>query len=113
MALCARPLRFQTATAAASLRQTSMLDVRKLQKKVVLSSSSSQSIYRELTRSVCQQEIADLREQLRDVMFFLEAQEKLANTTDVSQEEIQEGQVIVGATASPSAVGRKGHKKRR
>ncbi|XP_025089769.1 BRCA1-associated protein-like [Pomacea canaliculata] len=60
-----------------------------------------------------EKEIADLREQLRDVMFFLEAQEKLANTTDVSQEEIQEGQVIVGATASPSAVGRKGHKKRR
>lgn len=73
----------------------------------------NRDIYRELTRSVCQQEIADLREQLRDVMFFLEAQEKLANTTDVSQEEIQEGQVIVGATASPSAVGRKGHKKRR
>lgn len=58
------------------------------------------------------QEITELREQLRDVMFYLEAQEKLSKTADVSQEEIQEGQVIVGASCS-SPVNRKGHKKRR
>ena len=60
------------------------------------------------------QEIQDLREQLRDVMFYLEAQQKLSSTTEVSQSEIQEGQVVVGATAStPSPAHRKGRKKDR
>ncbi|XP_076452554.1 BRCA1-associated protein-like [Babylonia areolata] len=64
-------------------------------------------------------EVEELREQLRDVMFYLEAQEKLAATSDVSQEEIQEGQVIVGAAAatspltSESAGGKKRSKKRK
>ncbi|KAK7480039.1 hypothetical protein BaRGS_00028676, partial [Batillaria attramentaria] len=59
-------------------------------------------------------EISELRDQLRDVMFYLEAQDKLANTADVSQEEIQDGQVIVGAAASsPSSSARRGRKKRK
>ncbi|KAL3856749.1 hypothetical protein ACJMK2_011472 [Sinanodonta woodiana] len=60
------------------------------------------------------QEIQDLKEQLRDVMFFVEAQQKLANTSDVSQEEIQEGQIIVGAASpNPAASGRRSRKKNR
>ena len=60
------------------------------------------------------QEVADLREQLRDVMFYLEAQQKLSSTQDVSQEEIQDGQVIVGAAAaSPDTAGKKRSKKRK
>ncbi|CAG5135763.1 unnamed protein product [Candidula unifasciata] len=58
------------------------------------------------------QEITELKEQLRDVMFYLEAQQKLANSTGVSQEEIQGGQVIVGAAAAPSHSGKKSRKKR-
>lgn len=58
-------------------------------------------------------EIAELRDQLRDVMFYLEAQDTLAKTTDVSQEEIQEGQVIVGAAAAPEASSKKRPKKKR
>ncbi|KAK3084604.1 hypothetical protein FSP39_016145 [Pinctada imbricata] len=57
-------------------------------------------------------EIQELREQLRDIMFYMEAQQKLASTTEVTQEEIQEGHVIVGATGnSPSARNKKGRKK--
>ncbi|ESO93398.1 hypothetical protein LOTGIDRAFT_206528 [Lottia gigantea] len=54
-------------------------------------------------------EIKDLKEQLRDVMFYLEAQQKLSNTTELSQEEIQDGHVIVGASASTSQSGKKGN----
>uniref|UniRef100_A0A0B7A5Q6 BRCA1-associated protein n=1 Tax=Arion vulgaris TaxID=1028688 RepID=A0A0B7A5Q6_9EUPU len=60
----------------------------------------------------CSQEIAELRDQLRDVMFYLEAQQKLTNSTGVSQEEIQGSQVIVGAAAAPSHSGKKTRKKR-
>ena len=59
------------------------------------------------------QEIKDLQEQLRDVMFYLEAQQKLSSTTEVSQEEIQEGQVIVGAAAGGGKGTKKGRKKGR
>jgi BRCA1-associated protein len=59
------------------------------------------------------QEIGDLREQLRDVMFFLEAQNTLSKTTDVSQEELQDGQVIVGAAASGESSAKKRSKKKR
>ncbi|OWF44883.1 BRCA1-associated protein-like [Mizuhopecten yessoensis] len=61
-----------------------------------------------------EKEIQELREQLRDVMFYLEAQQQLASTTAVSQEEIQEGQVVVGATGSaPSPSHKRGRKKDR
>ncbi|KAL8591582.1 hypothetical protein ACOMHN_055549 [Nucella lapillus] len=48
-------------------------------------------------------EVGELREQLRDVMFYLEAQQKLSTASDISQEEIQDGQIIVGAAASSSS----------
>lgn len=61
-----------------------------------------------------EKEISELRDQLRDVMFFLEAQDKLANSADVTQEEIQDGQVIVGAAASSASTSaRRGRKKRK
>ncbi|KAL5016961.1 hypothetical protein ScPMuIL_006550 [Solemya velum] len=58
-------------------------------------------------------EMKDLQEQLRDVMFYLEAQQKLANTDEVSQEEIQESQVILGAAANPPTNSKKTRKKNR
>lgn len=62
------------------------------------------------------QEIQELREQLRDVMFFMEAQQKLSETSEVSQTELQQSQVIVGGGASgtsPSTRSKKGRKKDR
>ena len=52
------------------------------------------------------QEVKDLQEQLRDVMFYLEAQQKLAGGEGLggmSREELQESQVIVGAAASSAS----------
>ena len=55
--------------------------------------------------------MSDLKEQLRDVMFYVEAQQKLQSAVGVSQEELQSGEVIVGAAASPSPQTRKTRKK--
>lgn len=61
-----------------------------------------------------EQEIKELREQLRDVMFYLEAQQKLSSATEISQEEIQDSKVIVGASGNtPSPTARRGRKKDR
>ena len=52
------------------------------------------------------QEVSDLQEQLRDVMFYLEAQQKLAGgegLDGMSREELQESQVIVGAASSSTS----------
>lgn len=57
-------------------------------------------------------ELQELKEQLRDVMFYVEAQQKLAEAKDITQEEIQDGQVIVGA-AAPSPQMRRARKKNR
>lgn len=59
------------------------------------------------------EEIKDLKEQLRDVMFFLEAQETLSQTPEKTRQEIQEGQITIGAASpSPDARGaRRGRKK--
>lgn len=62
------------------------------------------------------QEIQELREQLRDVMFYMEAQQKLSETSEVSQTELQQSHVIVGGGASgtsPSPRSKKGRKKDR
>ncbi|PIK35652.1 putative BRCA1-associated protein-like [Apostichopus japonicus] len=47
-----------------------------------------------------EKEIQDLREQLRDVMFFLEAQNTISQSPEDTRQEIQEGQIVMGATGS-------------
>ncbi|XP_053376205.1 BRCA1-associated protein-like [Mercenaria mercenaria] len=58
-------------------------------------------------------ELQDLREQLRDVMFYVEAQGKLQHAEGVSQEEIEGSHVIVGAASGTSTHSRKARKKQR
>lgn len=53
-------------------------------------------------------ELADLREQVRDLMFFHEAQERFKDVDD----EIKEGQVIVGSGPSSSNKKKKSRKKK-
>ncbi|XP_048728991.2 BRCA1-associated protein-like [Ostrea edulis] len=61
-----------------------------------------------------EQEIQELRDQLRDVMFYMGAQQKLSETSEVSETELQESQVIVGASGNtPSPRSKKGRKKDR
>lgn len=57
-------------------------------------------------------EVKDLQEQLRDIMFYLEAQQKIAKESNETQQEIQEGHIVVGAP-SASHSGKKGRKKGR
>lgn len=59
------------------------------------------------------QEIRELRDQLRDLMFYLEAQQTLASTTEATQQEIQDGQIIVQSPTASGHTGKKSRKKTR
>ena len=59
------------------------------------------------------QEIAELRDQLRDLMFYLEAKQTLATTTEATQQEIQAGQIIVQSPTTSGQGGKKSRKKTR
>ncbi|XP_022108834.1 BRCA1-associated protein-like isoform X2 [Acanthaster planci] len=61
-----------------------------------------------------QGEIDDLKEQLRDLMFYLDAQQKIGSTSEDTRQEIQDGQIVIGAAAASSSTSsRKGRKKGR
>lgn len=47
-------------------------------------------------------EIQELKEQVRDLMFFLEAQNKLKDVSGATEEEIQEGKIVVNSPPSTS-----------
>lgn len=55
-------------------------------------------------------EIEDLQEQMRDLMFYLDAKEKISSSSNEVQQEMQEGTIIVGA---PGPSGTPTHKQRR
>jgi len=57
--------------------------------------------------------MSELQDQLRDVMFFLEAKQTLSENHDVSQEEIQEGQIVVQPSPEGASGGGGGKKVRR
>ncbi|XP_071944544.1 BRCA1-associated protein-like [Antedon mediterranea] len=62
-----------------------------------------------------QKEIVDLQEQLRDVMFFLEAQDKIKQSPANIRQEIQDGQISVGSASGTSesrTTSKRGKKKR-
>ena len=45
-------------------------------------------------------QLKDLQDQLRDVMFYIEASQKISSENKEMQEELREGQVIVGPSSS-------------
>lgn len=49
--------------------------------------------------------IGELQEQLRDVMFYLEAQQQIEHLPPEARSEIQEGQINIAAGPSDSAAG--------
>ncbi|XP_014662426.1 PREDICTED: BRCA1-associated protein-like [Priapulus caudatus] len=59
-------------------------------------------------------EIADLKEQLRDVMFYLEAQDKIKQVPEDARHDIEDGHVTVGAAAPSPSQGssRRGRRKK-
>lgn len=52
--------------------------------------------------------IQELQEQLRDVMFYLEAQQQIEHLPPEARSEIQDGQINIAASPSDSAVGSAG-----
>lgn len=61
-------------------------------------------------------EIAELKSQLKDIMFYLDAQSKIAESKDVTKEEIDQSQLVIqqnqatGSTAEGQS--RRGKKKK-
>ncbi|XP_067015276.2 BRCA1-associated protein isoform X2 [Anabrus simplex] len=55
-------------------------------------------------------ELQDVREQLQDVMFFLDAQQKISESAD--RDEIAEGRIVIGEAPQTAASGR-GHRRRK
>nr|XP_023867673.1 BRCA1-associated protein-like isoform X2 [Salvelinus alpinus] len=61
--------------------------------------------------------IAELQEQLRDVMFYLETQQQIQSLPPETRTEIQEGHINIGAAVTPApgpstAIGRRGRSKK-
>lgn len=52
--------------------------------------------------------IGELQEQLRDVMFYLEAQQQIEHMPADARSEIQEGQINIAAAASDEGAGSAG-----
>ena len=46
------------------------------------------------------QEISELKDNIQDLMFHMEAQQKLKGAEGVSQEEIEESHVVIGASGT-------------
>jgi BRCA1-associated protein len=65
-----------------------------------------------------EKEMGDLQEQVRDLMFYLETQKKIAQSPEGARQELQEGQVVVsqqgasGTSTAGTTSTRKGRKKR-
>lgn len=57
------------------------------------------------------QELLDVKEQLRDVMFFLEAQKKIEESAE--REEIAEGRIVLGDPAQPETSKLGKHRRRK
>jgi hypothetical protein len=49
------------------------------------------------------QEIDELKDQLRDLMFFIDGQQKLKEMTDLSTDELETSQVIVNSPTTAVA----------
>ena len=58
-------------------------------------------------------ELKELKEQLRDVMFYIEASNKIKNEDAVVQSELRDGQVVVGSSPTTSETVRSRGKARR
>ncbi|XP_054719594.1 BRCA1-associated protein-like [Uloborus diversus] len=63
-------------------------------------------------RDVKDKEILDLQEQVRDLMFYFDAKDKLQDVPNVSSQEIQEGQIVIEEASGISTEAAKPRKKK-
>ena len=50
-----------------------------------------------------EQEMKDLQEQVRDLMFYLETQKKVEESPENTKQELQEGQILLPSTSASSS----------
>lgn len=106
--------RLQNSTTKLTQLQTELNEEKDLRKCLELNQSSWQAKYKvlqdEMTeyKSSKETEVVDLREQLRDVMFFLEAQKQIENSAD--KDEIAAGRIVIASNSNESKSKKKTHK---
>lgn len=107
--------RLQHSTNKLSQLQTELTEEKDLRKALQLNQSSWQTKYKKLQDelSAKETEVTDLKEQIRDLMFFLDAQKQIEESVD--REEIATGRIVIPpspkAGKSSGSRGNKGHKK--
>lgn len=97
--------------------QSELSEEKELRKALQLNQTSWQTKHKQLQDELTEckvtkdDEITDLREQVRDLMFFLEAQKQIDNSVD--KDEIASGQIIIPETSKTAKQHRssRSHKK--
>jgi BRCA1-associated protein len=59
------------------------------------------------------EEVQDLTDQVRDLMFYVETQQKMEKASDEQKQELQDGQIVVEAPSDESKTKVSGHSKGR
>lgn len=110
--------KLQHVTGRLAMAQSELQDERQMNHALQQNQSAWQSKFQALEKQFneCRidkdKELADVREQLRDVMFFLEAQKQISESAD--RDEIAEGRIVIGESPQPSPIAtRSGRKDRR
>jgi len=99
--------------------QAELTEEKDLRKALQLNQTSWQAKYKKLQdelselKTAKETEITDLKEQIRDLMFFLDAQKQIEESVD--REEIATGRIVIPpspkAGKSSGSRGHKGHKR--
>lgn len=111
--------RLQHSTNKLAQVQAELTEEKDLRKALQLNQTSWQTKYKKLQdeltelKTTKETEITDLREQIRDLMFFLDAQKQIEESVD--RDEIAAGRIVIPPTSkngkSSGSRGHKGHKR--
>jgi BRCA1-associated protein len=107
--------RLQNSTNKLTQVQTELTEEKDLRKALQLNQTSWQTKYNKLKDELSElkiskeEEIADLKEQIRDLMFFLDAQKQIKESAD--RDEIAAGRIVIPPnTKNEKSSGSRGHK---
>ncbi|XP_015603552.1 BRCA1-associated protein isoform X2 [Cephus cinctus] len=96
--------RLQNANSKLAQAQAELSEEKELRQALQLNQTSWQTKHKQLQDELCnykdakEVELTDLREQIRDLMFFLEAQRLIENSAD--RDEIAAGRIVLGQSSS-------------
>lgn len=107
--------KLHTLTNKLSQLQSELSEEKELRKALQLNQTSWQTKHKSLQdemksyKEAKEAEISDLKEQVRDLMFFLEAQKQIEQSEE--KEEIASGRIVIGPSATETKSSSKGRKK--